>query len=161
MGRRTAEVAELYAGPPSEFVRRRDALAGRLREQGRAEEAAEVRRLRKPTAVVWAINRLAHETPAKIRAFLDATGRVRRAQAGGHGDLDEASAAQRRALRTLVSEAASGLGGAPGPVPAAIIRRIETTLLAAAADTRLHEALREGRLTEELESPGFDALAGV
>jgi hypothetical protein len=42
-----------------------------------------------------------------------------------------------------------------------IVGRIAKTLDAAALDERSRSLLRAGRLTEELEPPGFEALAGM
>src|SRR5437899_2866053 len=54
-------VDTLYAVPLAEFTRRRNELAARLGQAGRREEAAAVRRLRRPSVPVWAINALAVE----------------------------------------------------------------------------------------------------
>ena len=49
-------VRELFTLPPEEFVAARDRLAAELKEAGKADEAAEVKRLRRPSVVAWAVN---------------------------------------------------------------------------------------------------------
>lgn len=155
------ETSELYAAPLAEFIQRRDHLAARLRIARRPADAAAVRRLRKPTKLVWAINQLAHQAPGEVGAFLDGAQRVRRAQVRGGEDLDQALAAQRAALQRLTARATKILAAAGTTSDAPLLRRLTTTLLAAGADEQRHPELREGRLGGELPAPGFDALAGV
>ena len=52
---------ELYALAPGDFTSERDALAKRLRGDGRRDEAMAVKALRKPTTPVWALNQVAPE----------------------------------------------------------------------------------------------------
>ena len=52
------KLADLHAIPLGDFVKARDALAAELRQTGHAAEAADVKKLRKPTPVVWAVNRV-------------------------------------------------------------------------------------------------------
>src|SRR5207244_7915703 len=92
------DVAPLYAVPLAEFTRRRNELAARLRAAGRRDEAAAVRRLRRPSVPIWAINALAREHADDVRAFVNATDRLRRAQVGSRGAMAEATRAQRQAL---------------------------------------------------------------
>jgi hypothetical protein len=56
-------VDPLYAGPPEEFVAARDALAKRLRADGDRATAAEVAKLRRPTATAAALNQVARTVP--------------------------------------------------------------------------------------------------
>ena len=155
------ELAEVYAAPLAEFIQRRDTLAVRLRVARRPADAATVRRLRKPTKLVWAINQLAHRAPKEVAAFVEGARLVRRAQVRGGEDLDTALAAQRAALQRLTARGTQILAAGGTSPDAAILRRLATTLLAAGADERRHVELREGRLGDELPAPGFDALAGV
>lgn len=60
----------------------RDALARRLREAGRAAEAAEVARLRKPGPPLWAVNEVARREPEVLARFLDAARQLKRAHFG-------------------------------------------------------------------------------
>lgn len=81
------DVDRLFAVGSSEFVRERNALADRLKGEGRAQEAADVRRLRRPRAVVWALNRLARSRPDDLGALVEADERVREVQQQGEGGL--------------------------------------------------------------------------
>src|SRR5260370_273456 len=57
---------ELYSTPPQAFVRARNALAARLRQRGRAREAAEIARLRRPSVALWLGHRLAPTQPPTV-----------------------------------------------------------------------------------------------
>src|ERR1044071_2059980 len=100
---------DLYATPPAEFIHARDALAKRLRAEGKTTDAARVQRLRKPTLALWALNRAVRTTPAHVRAFLDALARVRRAQLRTPDELTVASNAMRTSLAQIVADARSAI----------------------------------------------------
>jgi len=155
------DVDALYAVPLAAFTRRRNELAVRLGQSGRREEAAAVRRLRRPSVPVWAINTLARHEPTAVRAFADATDRLKRAQLRDRHALGEAAQAQRRALQNLM-RSAEGILRAGGYSPTAqTAQRISGTLLGAATDRETRQALLRGRLTEERQAPGFEALEGA
>ena len=154
-------IEQLYAVPPHEFTRERDALAAALAKQGHPDQAREVRRLRRPSASLWAVNQLAHAEPSRLGAFLDAVAEVRRAQLRDPRAAAEA-AQQQRGERDALVERAGALLAALGPRPTpATLRRIASTLLGAAADHARAQELRQGRLTHELDPPGFEVLAGL
>ena len=68
----------LFRTPPDRFVAERDALVKELRAQGRDDDAATVKALRKPTATVWALNQLAERESEALAALFE-TGRALRA----------------------------------------------------------------------------------
>ena len=113
------EAAALFHGAPEGFVAARDALATRLREQGRAEDASAVKRLRKPTVVAWALDQLVTRDPDGVHALLEAGAEVRAAQ-------QAALSSKRGAAERLRS--------------AGIARAAAVTHLAAVAATALREA---------------------
>jgi hypothetical protein len=154
------QIEELHAVPPAEFTRARDALAAAFRKSGDAASAAKVRQLRKPSVVVWAVNRLARDAPEAVGRFVDAVERLRRAQLGRSAELPEATAAQRRALHELQRRVSGVLAEGSVRSSAALERRISGTLLGAATDRRVRADLLHGRLTAELPPPGLDALLG-
>jgi len=154
------DVAPLYAVPLGEFTRRRDELAARLRAAGRRDEAAAVRRLKKPSVPVWTINTLAHDDADAVRAFVEATDRLKRAQLDRTA-LAGATQAQRRALRILMRSVDAILGRAGVRPAAATLQRISSTLLGAATDGDARRQLLHGRLTQERQAPGFEALASA
>ena len=85
-----------------------------------------------------------------------------RALAGKGGtDLQDRLAEQRRSVRALARLGRDILAGEGRSVSDAIVERIAKTLDAAALDDGSRFLLRAGRLTDELEPPGFEALAGI
>jgi hypothetical protein len=56
------ELDALYQLPLDQFTSARDELAKRLRTDGQAEQAEQVKALRKPTVAVWLVNRLCERT---------------------------------------------------------------------------------------------------
>jgi len=154
-------VNELYQVQPSEFVRARNALVARLRKAGRTAEAADVARLRRPTPVIWALNRVAHEQPAEVKQLIEATDDLKLAQLGRRKDADTVTTRQRNALGNLVARAAAALQAASLGAAPATLRRASATLLGAAADPQARALLRQGRLSEELFAPGFEVFGGM
>jgi len=157
-----AELDELYAAPPENFIRARNDLARRLKQAGQVDVAARVKQLRKPTVPLWAVNQLARRHHDEVRALLDAGDRLRAAQqAALRGEAEElrtATADERKLLRSLTQRGQELLretGHSADP------KRIVGTLRAAAVDPGGRELLEQGRLSEDLEASGFDAFAGM
>ena len=144
----------LFAVPPAEFTKERDALVRELREKGKADEAKEVATLRKPAAALWIANQLARLAPDEVKALIHATERLRKGD-----DLREAMRQQREALAKLVDAAGRAALEAGTQPSLALQRRVQNTVQAAAATAP--DALREGTLEHELEPVGFEGLAGV
>jgi hypothetical protein len=158
------ELDRLYELPPGEFTAGRDEAAKRLRGEGKRELADEVKRLRKPTLPVWLANRLARERELDVKRLLKAGEALAKSQAGAAaggsaGDFAEARHEEQHALDRL-AEAARELAGREGAGAPAVERAVQT-LRAASLTADGRELLERGRLTEELEPPGFDALAGL
>ena len=138
------EVADrLYGLPLEEFTRERDAAARALKADGRSDDAAEVKALRKPTAAAAAANSLVREHRADVDRFLEANSSLRDAQLSGKGDLDAATSQQRQALERLIRK-----GG----------EQVRQSLTAAAVDDEAATELLAGRLVRELEPRGFGTL---
>src|ERR671922_345069 len=151
----------LYAVPPKDFTRTRNSLAAELRKARDTDAASAIARLRRPSATLWAVNQLARHARASLERFLDAVDRLRRTQLSDPRGAMEAMRAERAQLEALVARAEQALSEAGYSPSAEARRRIGDTLLGAAADRRHAEALAHGRLTEELQAPGFDALTGA
>ena len=149
----------LRAVPPRDFVGARNALAAQLAKGGKAAEARQVARLRRPSPVAWALNRAAAARPRELGALVDAVDRLRRAQLGG-GDLRPAAERYRSAFEPLVRGAGQALREAGAAVSAALDRRIRSTLLAAVTDRGLRADLEAARLADEHADPGFAVLSG-
>jgi hypothetical protein len=153
------EVDRLYDLPLGEFTTARNALAKELRDP-------EIRKLKKPSVPAWAVNQLARRREVDMRRLIRAGEALERTQrdAVGGGDqkaFERARGDEREAVRKLRSEAAALLGADGHPASDTNLERIARTLHAGASTEEGRTALREGRLTEELEPRGFEAFAGV
>jgi len=157
------ELDALYGLPLSEFVSARDELAKQLRGEGRREEAEEVKALRKPSVAAWLVNRLARERELDVQRLLNAGETLRKAQVGAAKGETEGFAEARRdeqqALERL-ADAAREIAGREGSGQAAVAQTTQT-LRAASLTDEGRDLLKRGRLTEELEPPGFEALTGL
>lgn len=153
-----AELGRLYGLPLDEFTKARNELASRLKKTGDADAAARVKALAKPSVPAWAVNQLARTRKRDVRALLDAAARAR---SGKATTLREALDEQRGVLSRLTDEARNLLEAERGSAPDAMLQRVTATLRAAATDPAAAELLESGRVTEELESAGFEALAGL
>lgn len=106
-----AELTELFATPPPEFVEARNALAKRLRADKRREEAAAVAKIRRPNWVDWALNAVATAEPDLVADFAGAAEVLREAQASSIEGRDGPDL--RGALRAL-RDATTALGRQAG-----------------------------------------------
>jgi hypothetical protein len=152
-------VDRLYGLPLDEFVGARDELAKQLRADDRREEADQVKALRKPPVAVWLVNQISRERELDVRRLLDAAEKLRKAQAAGTEEFAEARRDETHALERL-SAAAREIAKREGTGHASVDRATRTIRAAAATDEG-RELLRRGRLTEELEPPGFEVLTGL
>src|SRR5262245_27378025 len=101
-----------------------------------------------------------------MKSLLDAAAKLRKAQeralAGGGSDaLREAQRSERDALRDLTHRAEAILEQAGRPASPPVLERIRSTLGAAALAEPTRDALKAGRLTDEVEMSGFDVLSGI
>jgi hypothetical protein len=99
-------ITELYGGPLDEFVAARDALAQELRAAGDKEQAAEVKALRKPRALAWALDAGGLAAPDAVTDLAAAAEAVGAAQSG-NGDIRQAMADLRAAESRVVDAAAA------------------------------------------------------
>jgi hypothetical protein len=160
------EVDRLFVLPLDEFTAARNDTVKRLQKAGEDEVAEQVAALAKPSVPVWTINQLARQDKPAMRALLDAAAKLRKAQerALGGGDSDalrSAQAKERDALRDLTHRAEAILEQAGRPASRPVLERIRSTLGAAALAEPTRDALKAGRLVDEVEMSGFDALAGI
>ena len=158
-----APVDGLYRVPLDRFVEERNALAKKLAGAGRDERAAEVRSLQKPGLPAWAVNQVYWQHRKHLDRLLRAGDRVRTVQhrGGGAGALQAAARRRREALIDLLSIAERLLEDAGHGTARSTLRRVESTLEALAAGTDPAEAGGLGRLTGELQPPGFEALLSL
>jgi hypothetical protein len=156
------EAERLLAAAPDEFVEERRRVAGELREAGRREDATLLAGMRKPPAVVLAVNRAARDRPQVARDAAAAAERVLETQfSGDAGAYREATKELEPALDLLAEVAVVHVSPGGKPASDALSRRVRELLRAAVADEQGRRALARGVLTEEREAAGFAALAGA
>ena len=156
------ELDRLYQLPLNEFTAARDELVKRLRAQDEPAKAQEIKALRKPTAAVWLVNQLARKRRLDVQRLLKAGESLTKSQvqaAAGKSSFPEARRDEQRALDQL-AKAASEIAEREGIGSPAVGKATET-LRAASLTAEGRDHLRRGRLTEELEPPGFEALTGL
>ena len=159
----SAEADDLYGLALDEFVPARDALAKRLRADGRREDAEAVAALRKPSVSAWAANQAVRTQPKAARELWDAGDELRRAHAAivggkgkGKGDrLREATARHRAALRPLVEAASCLLDHRGHSLSRQTIERVGDTLHAASLDPSVRDEAAAGRLTGDHRYAGL------
>jgi hypothetical protein len=100
------EPEDLADVPPEQFVAARDELAKRLKADGNATEAAEVKKLRKPTVTRWVADQVRRHHAEDVEALRAALSNVAAAQEtaitrGDRGALAEATAQRRDAMTAL------------------------------------------------------------
>jgi len=151
-----AQIDALYQLPLAEFTSARTALAKTLS----GEQARQVRTLKKPTAVPWAVNQVYWKARSVYDAAMKAGQSLRAAQIatlkGKKADVRAATDAHRRAIAAAVHQAvrvASTTGLKPSTEQ--IARMFEAVSLAAAPPSA------PGRFLEVVAPSGFDALTGV
>jgi hypothetical protein len=147
---------ELYREHPDEFVSGRNQLAKELQGAGDRDEAARVKKLRRPTAAAWLINLAAHSSPAELGEFADASRGLEEAQERVLEGKDEgaakwrAAAEREREATTAVVELAEKLARDAGhPASARALEQAAETLRAAAADPELRDLVVRGRVERE------------
>ena len=160
-----SEIDALFRLPLNEFTAARNALAAKLKKAGRADDAERVKGLAKPPVSAWAVNQLDWKNREPFERLLAAGDRLRSAQAsqlrGKGGELREPLEARRVALSELSQNAAALLreaGHSPSPD---LMRRITTTLEALATYGSREATPAAGRLTGDIDPPGFEALASL
>ena len=147
-------VDELYRERPEDFVARRDQLSRELRTDGDRESAAAVKKLRRPSAAAWVINRISSDEPDRTREFVRASERLAETQqrvldgeAPGE-ELRAAAADEREQIDALVTDARRLTAGQGGNV-AGVVERVAETLRAVGGDAELRRRVLRGRVEKE------------
>ncbi len=159
----SAEVDALFKLPLGEFTSARNALVAQLKKAGRQAEANEAKALVKPSVSAWAVNQLYWRHRGLFDRLIEAGDRMRRAQAAQMtGDAAREPANARREVLTALTKMAEGLllGGNYGATRD-MLRRVTTTLEALSSYGSLPDAPSAGRLSDDVEPPGFEALGGL
>jgi hypothetical protein len=161
------DIDRLFGLALDEFTGARNELARGLKSTGDADAAAAVQALPKPSVAAWTINQLARVDGKGVKALLAAGEALRTAQgrllAGedAAAELRDASTQEREAVTELTRRAEAVLRESGRTATQTTLDRIAATLRAAALTDDGRRLLEAGRLTGELEPPGFDELAGA
>jgi len=135
----------------------------KLKKEGRGDEAERVKSLIKPSITAWTVNQLYWQQRASFDQLIANGQRLRQAQTksrtGKLGDL-RAAFDERREVLSQLSDMATALLRDAGHNPGLdTLRRITTTLEAMSAYASLPDGVSAGRLTQDIDPPGFDSLA--
>lgn len=162
-GKLDQDVDELFKLPLAEFIAARDSLAKRLKQNGRADDAALVKALAKPSVSAWTVNQLYWNHRPEFEELLAAGQRFHKAQtsglAGKVANMRGSLEARRAALAGLSDLAASLLTDAGHNPSLDMIRRVTTTLEAISAYASVSDGPTLGRLSQDVDPPGFESLA--
>jgi hypothetical protein len=159
------EVDKLFQIPLAEFTGARNSLATKLKKEGDTEAAERVKTLAKPSISAWVANQLYWRDRKAFDRLIAAGDQFRQAQAaqltGKSADLRAPLDARRQALSDLMKLAGDTLREAGHPASPDTMRRIMTTLEALATYGQQAGAPPAGRLTDDVDPPGFEALAAL
>jgi hypothetical protein len=157
-----SEIDQLYQLSLAEFVAARNALAAKLKAGGDKDNAARVRELGRPNVAAWAANTAYWTGRPEFDALMASTRRLQGAQAEGATGtaLREAMKERREAHAAVMERAKSLLVAAGHGASQDTLRRVSGTLEALAAESAPADGVRValGRLTRDLEPPGFEAV---
>jgi len=158
-----AEIDSLFQLPLAEFTGARNELAKRLKSAGWAAEAERVKALAKPPAPAWAVNQLYWQDRKAIERLLAIGARVRKAQTGQlkNADLRALLDEKKQMTLALLTKASAILEEGGHAASPDAMRRVSATLESLAAWGDADGVPEAGRLTGDLDPPGFDALAAL
>lgn len=159
-GKLNEDVDELFKLPLGEFIDARNTLAKQLKQSGRVDDANLVKTLAKPSVSAWTVNQLYWQHREAFDTLIAAGQRFRKAQTSGKvADMRRALDSRREALlelSDLATEVLRDEGHNPSPD---MIRRVTTTLEAMSALASLSDGPTPGRLSQDVDPPGFESLA--
>lgn len=159
------DVDALFKLPLAEFTGARNDLAARLKREGRANDSNFVKALAKPSISAWAVNQLHWNHREAFDRLLSTSQRFRQSQtshtAARMADLRGSLDARGEALSHL-SDLATVLLREAGHNPTPdTIHRITTSLEALSAHATLSDGPTPGRLTQDVDPPGFASFASL
>lgn len=159
------EIDALFTLPLAEFTGARNALAARLKKEGRRNDAERVKLLSKPSISAWAVNQLYWNHRDEFDDLIATGKRFRPAHVSRHAGkaaaMRDSLDARRDALIQLSDLAAELLRDAGHNPTQETIRRIVTTLEAMSAYALLPDGPTPGRLTHDVDPPSFESLASL
>jgi hypothetical protein len=151
------ELERLYSLPLEEFTAARNELARRLKEAGQDDDAASVKKLKKPPVSAWAVNQLARGEGAGVERLLELVDLLKEARSAAEM---HALGAERRELVAKMARRAGELMESAGHAPSPATLQRVTQSLQAGGEEDERDALRRGVLAHDLAPTGFDALGG-
>jgi DNA repair exonuclease SbcCD ATPase subunit len=155
----------LFRLPLAEFTGARNALAAQLKKNGLGDEAADVKARGKPTVSAWAVNQLYWNHREAFDKLIASGERFHKAQSSRSGakvaDMRNALDARREALTKLSDIAARVLRDAGHNPSPDTIHRITTTLEGISAYASRDDGPRLGRLTHDVDPPGFESFGSA
>ncbi|HEX5190229.1 MAG TPA: hypothetical protein VFW16_11840 [Streptosporangiaceae bacterium] len=150
----SAAIAELYAGDPEDFIKRRRDLAAQARSAGNRDAAKTIAGLGKPTRSAWIVNRLVHADPGVAASLAELGGRLRSGEAALDGaSIRELSRERRELVDGLVRRALNEAGQSSASV--ALRDEVTDTFNAALADPDVGEQVAAGTLQKAVHWAGF------
>jgi len=157
------EIDDLFTLPLAEFTGARNALAARLKKEGRPNDADRVKLLGKPSVSAWTVNQLYWNHREALDELIATGKRFRPSsrRAGKVADMRESLDARRQALVQLSDLATELLRDAGHNPSQETIRRVTTTLEALSAYALLSGGPTPGRLTNDVDPPSFESLASL
>lgn len=158
-----AEIDALFQIALPDFTAARNALAKQMKQEGRSLDAVRVKALAKPPAPAWAVNQLYWQDPKSFERLLAVGERVRKAQTGQlkKPDLRTLLEEKKQMTTALLTKASAILEEAGHAASPDAMRRVSATLESLAAWGDTAGVPRAGRLTADLDPPGFDTLAAL
>ena len=147
-------VEQLYAGPPDQFIARRDVAAKEARAAGDKELADRIKTLRRPTVAAALLNQLQRRDDGSgLDELLELGEKLRSAQSKLDVKSMKALSTERNSLISqLVSQIAET---ADEPLSSTVQEQLSDTLVAAVADAAAGRAVGSGRLVSGLRYSGF------
>lgn len=159
------DVDALFQLPLEAFISARNSLAADLKKAGRADDAGRVKALSKPSVSAWGVNQLFWRHRDAFDRLLKAGELFRTAQAaqlaGQPADVRGPLTARRDVLADLSRQASTTLAEAGHRPTPDLMRRLTMTLEAISAYGTLGDTVVPGRLTADVDPPGFDSLAAL
>ena len=157
-----SELDRLYTAALEDFVKLRNDLAGRLKKEGDEEGAAGVAALKKPSVSAWLVNQVARTAQLEVQRLINAGEAIEQEQRRSiSGDASTGFADARGEESAVITRLRTTAKTVLPSVSAATLDRVANTLRAGSATSQGRDLIKKGRLTEDLDPPGFEAFSGL
>ncbi len=157
-----AELDQLYQVPLKDFVKERNALAAERKKAGDAEGSKSIKALTKPSASAWAVNQIFWKEREVFDALIVSGDGYRAALTNdGAAAADAADTERKQKLDNALRSARRILEEDGQNATPVLLGRIATTLDAISSYGSANPEPVAGRLTADIDPPGFGAFAGL